>query len=52
MHRQSSLQQLQDLKDALARAVAEEAYEEAAKFRDQIKELELARAEEMEITTR
>lgn len=43
--RQNSLAQLQGLRDALARAVAEEAYEEAAKFRDQIKAMETVAAE-------
>ncbi len=51
LHRQSNLQRLQKLKEALAEAVAQEAYEKAARFRDEIKELEETRAEEMEATT-
>lgn len=43
--RQNSQAQLQSLKDALARAILEEAYEEAAKYRDEIKEMEQAVAE-------
>lgn len=35
--------ELKSLKDALSRAIEEEAYEDAAKFRDQIKALELDR---------
>jgi protein arginine kinase activator len=42
MKRQSSKMELKNLKDALARAVAEEAYEDAAKYRDQIKLIEEA----------
>lgn len=37
LSRQSAATQLQDLKKLLARAIAEEAYEDAAKYRDQIK---------------
>ncbi|MGJ8638494.1 MAG: UvrB/UvrC motif-containing protein [Opitutaceae bacterium] len=47
--RQNSQMQLQHLKDSLAAAVAEEAYEEAAKFRDQIQVLEAA-AKELEVS--
>ncbi|MGC6423360.1 MAG: UvrB/UvrC motif-containing protein [Lentimonas sp.] len=47
--RQNSQAQLQELRDALARAVAEEAYEAAAEYRDQIKAMEAAFAE-MEVT--
>ena len=43
--RQNSQAQFQALKDSLARAIAEEAYEEAAKFRDQITAMEQAVAE-------
>lgn len=52
LRRQSSLQRIHQLKESLARAVAAEAYEDAAKFRDQIKELEDAHAEEMETSSR
>ncbi|ADE54086.1 UvrB/UvrC motif-containing protein [Coraliomargarita akajimensis] len=44
VERQSSQLNLQKLKDALASAIAEEAYEEAAKLRDQIRELEATSA--------
>lgn len=47
--RQNSQAQLQSVRDSLARAIAEEAYEEAATFRDQIKALEAAAAE-LEVT--
>ncbi|HAV14148.1 MAG TPA: excinuclease ABC subunit B [Opitutae bacterium] len=47
--RQNSQAQLQALKDSLASAIAEEAYEEAAKLRDLIHELEVAVAE-LEVT--
>lgn len=40
LSRQSSQLQLKKLQDFLAKAVAEEAYEEAAKYRDQIKALQ------------
>ena len=40
LSRQSSRLQLKELEDFLAKAIAEEAYEEAAKYRDQIKELQ------------
>lgn len=50
--RQSDFRRLQNLKEALARAVAEEAYEEAAGFRDRIRELEATRAEAEEASTR
>lgn len=43
--RQDSQAKFQTLKDSLANAIAEEAYEEAAKFRDQINELERVAAE-------
>lgn len=43
--RQNSQAQLQSLKDSLAKAIAEEAYEEAAKFRDQINAMEQEAAE-------
>lgn len=46
--RQSNKMELKNLKDALNRAVAEEAYEEAAKFRDRIKLIE--EAEKMEVS--
>lgn len=48
--RQNSQAQLQKLKDALARAVAEEAYEDAAEYRDQIKAVEATVAAEMEVS--
>jgi protein arginine kinase activator len=48
LSRQSSQLQLKQLQDSLARAVAEEAYEEAAKFRDQIKAMK--EAEELEVS--
>ncbi len=38
--RQSNRMQLKELQDFLTKAIAEEAYEEAAKYRDQIKELQ------------
>lgn len=44
MERQGSKLTIRKLKDALARAIAEEAYEEAAKLRDQIHSLEAAAA--------
>ncbi|MGJ8653456.1 MAG: UvrB/UvrC motif-containing protein [Opitutaceae bacterium] len=47
--RLNSRAQLKALKDGLARSIAEEAYEEAAKIRDQIKDMETAVAE-MEVT--
>jgi protein arginine kinase activator len=47
--RLSSQQELQDLNAALARAVAAEAYEEAARYRDQIKALEAAQCEAAEL---
>lgn len=51
LERQSSKLTLSKLKEALAGAIAEEAYEEAAKLRDQIRDLELSQAAaEMEIT--
>lgn len=40
LNRQSSQQQLKKLQMSLAHAVSEEAYEEAAKFRDQIKAMQ------------
>jgi protein-arginine kinase activator protein McsA len=40
--------QLKNLMDSLARAVAEEAYEDAAKFRDQIKVIK--ETEELEVS--
>ena len=48
LSRQSSQMQLKKLMDSLARAVAEEAYEDAAKFRDQIKVFK--EAEELEVS--
>ena len=48
--RQSSQMQLKKLLDSLARAVAEEAYEDAAKFRDQIKVIN--EAEELEVSSK
>ena len=42
LNRQSGKLQLKTLQDFLAKAVAEEAYEEAAKYRDKIKELQEA----------
>jgi protein arginine kinase activator len=48
IQRQSYRMELKHLKDALARAVTEEAYEEAAKFRDQIKLVE--EAAELEVS--
>ena len=48
MSRQSSKLRLKSLKDALARSIAEEAYEDAAQFRDQIKAIE--EAEELEVS--
>ena len=51
LERQGSKQTIRRLKDSLARAIAEEAYEEAAKLRDQIQSLEVAAATaEMETT--
>ena len=50
LSRQSSKMQLESLQDALARAVSEEAYEEAAKFRDQIKAIK--EAEELEVSSK
>lgn len=50
MSRQSSQLQLKNLQDSLARAVAEEAYEEAAKFRDQINAIK--EAEELEVSSK
>ena len=51
MERQCSKLRLRKLKDGLARAIAEEAYEEAAKIRDEIHVLEEAKAAaEMEIS--
>ncbi|MFQ3225176.1 MAG: protein arginine kinase activator [Lentimonas sp.] len=50
LSRQSSKMQLKDLQDSLACAVAEEAYEEAAKFRDQIKAMKVA--EELEVSSK
>ena len=50
LSRQSSKMQLKNLQDALARAVAEEAYEQAAKFRDQIKAIQ--EAEELEVSSK
>jgi len=47
LSRQSSQQQLIDLQQALSRAIADEAYEEAAKFRDQIKVFKQAEAVEV-----
>ena len=40
LSRQSSQMQLKKLQDFLSKAIAEEAYEEAAKYRDQIRELQ------------
>ena len=40
LSRQSNQLQLKELQDFLARAIAEEAYEKAAKYRDRIKELQ------------
>jgi protein arginine kinase activator len=48
LSRQSSQMQLKNLMDSLARAVAEEAYEDAAKFRDQIKVIK--ETEELEVS--
>jgi protein arginine kinase activator len=42
LSRQSSAAELQGLENALQRAIAEEAYEDAAKFRDQIQEIRQA----------
>ncbi len=50
LSRQSYQLKLQGLRESLAHAIAEEAYEEAAKFRDQIKALE--EAEELEIASK
>jgi len=51
LSRQSSHMQLKQLMGSLARAVAEEAYEDAAKFRDQIKEIkELKEAGALEVS--
>jgi protein arginine kinase activator len=50
LSRQSSQLQLKNLQDSLARAVAEEAYEEAAKFRDQINAIK--EAEELEVSSK
>ena len=48
LSRQASQVQLKHLKDSLARSIAEEAYEKAAEFRDQIKAIE--EAEEVEVS--
>ena len=48
MQRQSSQLQLKSLQDALANAIESEAYEEAAKFRDQIKLIK--EAEQLEVS--
>jgi protein arginine kinase activator len=48
LSRQSNLLQLKHLKEALARSIAEEAYEQAAELRDQIKAIE--EAEPVEIS--
>ena len=50
LSRQSSQLQLQNLQDSLASAVAEEAYEEAAKFRDQINAIK--EAAELEVSSK
>lgn len=51
VERQCSTLKLRKLRDALASAIAEEAYEEAAKIRDEIQALEDAKAAaEMEIS--
>jgi protein arginine kinase activator len=50
LSRQSSQLQLQHLQEALARAVAEEAYEDAATYRDQIKAIQAA--ETVEVSAR
>lgn len=50
LSRQSRKMQLKNLQDSLARAVAEEAYEDAAKFRDQIKEVK--EAAELEVSSK
>ncbi len=42
LSRQTSVAELQGLENALQRAIAEEAYEEAAKYRDQIKAIHKA----------
>lgn len=42
LSRLSSVAELQGLENALQRAIAEEAYEEAAKYRDQIKAIHMA----------
>lgn len=46
LERQSSAAELQGLENALLRAIEEEAYEDAARFRDQIRALKEATAEE------
>ena len=48
LSRQSSKMQLKDLQDALSQAGVEEAYEDAAKYRDQIKAIKAA--EELEVS--
>ncbi|HBM86239.1 MAG TPA: excinuclease ABC subunit B [Opitutae bacterium] len=47
LSRHSSQLELKHLKEALARSIAEEAYEQAAEFRDQIKAIEDAEAMEV-----
>ncbi|MGB0344065.1 MAG: UvrB/UvrC motif-containing protein [Coraliomargarita sp.] len=51
LHRQSSQTTMRNLQDALARAISEEAYEQAATLRDQIQTLKAKAAEKQEATT-
>ena len=50
LSRQSDQLKLKNLQDSLAKAVAEEAYEEAAKYRDEIKALQ--EAKDLEVSQR
>jgi protein arginine kinase activator len=50
LNRQSIQLQLKNLQEALARAIEEEAYEQAAKFRDQIKAIQAT--EELEVASK
>ncbi len=51
LRRQSSLSEIRQLKDSLKRAIEEEAYEEAAKIRDMIQEME-ATVDNMEVSSK
>ena len=51
LQRQSSVVTLRQLEKALAKAITEEAYEEAATLRDQIHTLQTDKPGQQEITT-